>query len=68
MSNFTLRGQLRCHQVLVHLQAHHEIFAVRVVRVQWRTRVLLKFKLSCTVQWCYVFIQRYKMLGKLINI
>ena len=48
-SNFTLRGQLRHHQVLVHLQACNEFFAVRVVRVQWRTRVFLKFKSSCTV-------------------
>ena len=36
-SNFTLRGQLRRHQVFVHLQARHEFFAVRVVHVQWRT-------------------------------
>ena len=47
-SNSTLRGKLR-HQVLVHSQVHHESFVVRVVRVQWRTRVFLKFKLSCTV-------------------
>ena len=33
-SNFTLRGQLR-HQVLVHSQARHIFFAVRVVHVQW---------------------------------
>ena len=38
-SNFTLRGQLRCHQVLVHSQACHDFFAVRVVRVQWCTQV-----------------------------
>ena len=48
-SNFTLRGQLRCHQVLVHSQAHHEFFAVRVVCVQWCTRVFLNFKSNCTV-------------------
>ena len=47
-SNFTLPGQLR-RQVLVHLQARHKFFAVRVVRVQWRMRVFLKFKASCTV-------------------
>ena len=33
-SNFTLHGQLRCHQVLVHSQARNNFFAVRVVRVQ----------------------------------
>ena len=48
-SNFTLRGQLKRHQVLVRSQACNECFAVRVVRVQWRTRVFLKFKSSCTV-------------------
>ena len=32
-SNFTLRGQLRRHQVLVYSQARNEFFAVRVVRV-----------------------------------
>ena len=36
-SNFTLRGQLRRHQVLVRSQARSKFFAVRVVRVQWRT-------------------------------
>ena len=49
MSNFTLHGQLRRHQVLVHLQARNKFFAVRVVHVQWRTRVFLKFKSSCTI-------------------
>ena len=39
-SNFTLRGQLKRHQVLVHLQACHEFFAICVVRVQWCTQVL----------------------------
>ena len=48
-SNFTLHGQLRRLQVLLHSQACHEFFAVRVVRVQWRTRVFLKFKSSCIV-------------------
>ena len=48
-SNVTLRGQLRHHQVIVHLQALHEFFAVRVVCVQWRMRVFLKFKSNCTV-------------------
>ena len=48
-SNVTLRRQLRRHQVIVHSQAHHKFFAVRVVRVQWRTRVFLKFKSSCTI-------------------
>ena len=38
-SNFTLHGQLRRHQVLVHSQARHEFFAVCVVRVQWRMQV-----------------------------
>ena len=38
-SNFTLRGQLRHHQVLVCSQARNKCFAVCVVRVQWRTRV-----------------------------
>ena len=38
-SNFTLCGQLRRHKVLVHLQARHEFFAVRVVCVKWCTRV-----------------------------
>ena len=33
-SNFILRGQLRCHQVLMHSQACNEFFAVCVVRVQ----------------------------------
>ena len=33
-SNFTLCRQLRRHQVLVHSQACHEFFAVRVVHVQ----------------------------------
>ena len=41
-SNFTLRGQLRRHQVLMRLQARNKFFAVRVVRVQWRTRVFFK--------------------------
>ena len=49
-SNFTLRGQLRRHQVLVRLQAHNKFFAVCVARVQWCTQVILKFKSSCTVQ------------------
>ena len=48
-SNVILRGQLRRHQVIVHSQACHKFFAVRVVHVQWRTRVFLKFKSSCTV-------------------
>ena len=48
-SNFTLRGQLRCHQVLVHAQARNEFLAIRVVRVQWCMRFFKKFKLSCTV-------------------
>ena len=48
-SNFTLRGQLRRHQILVHSQARNKFFAVRVVRMQWRIRVFLKFKSSCTV-------------------
>ena len=48
-SNFTLFGQLRRHQVLVHSQAHHEFFVVHIVRVQWCTRVFLKFKLNYTV-------------------
>ena len=34
-SNVTLCGQLRRHQVIVHLQARHEFFAVHVVHVQW---------------------------------
>ena len=38
-SNFTLRGQLRRHQILVRSQARNKFFTVRVVRVQWRTRV-----------------------------
>ena len=46
--NFTLHGQLRHHQVLMHSQARHEFFAVRV-HVQWRTRLFLKFKSSCIV-------------------
>ena len=33
MRNFTLRRQLRHHQVLVHSQARHEFFAVRVYSV-----------------------------------
>ena len=49
MSKFTLLGQLRRHQVLMHSQACHEVFAVHVVRVQWRMRVFLKFKSSCTI-------------------
>ena len=48
-NNFTLRRQLRSHQILVHLKACHEFFAVHVVRVQWHTRVFLKFKSSCTI-------------------
>ena len=48
-SNITLCGQLRHHQVIVHSQARHKFFAVHVVRVQWRTQVFLKFKLSCTI-------------------
>ena len=48
-SNVTLRGQLRHHQVIVHSQARHKFFAIHVVRVQWRTRVFLMFKSSCTV-------------------
>ena len=38
-SNFTLRGQLRRHQVLVHLQACNKFFAVHVVRMHHCTRV-----------------------------
>ena len=49
MSKFTLLGQLRRHQVLVHSQACHKVFAVRVVRVQWHMQVFLKFKSSCTI-------------------
>ena len=52
MSNFTLHGKLRHHQVLVHSQAHNKFFAVRVVRVQWHMR---KFKSSCTV--CFPVFQ-----------
>ena len=37
-SNFTLRGQLRRHQVLMHAQAHNEFFAIHVLRVQWCTQ------------------------------
>ena len=37
--NFTLRRQLRRHQVLMRLQACNEFFAIRVVHVQWSTRV-----------------------------
>ena len=48
-SIFILRGQLRCHQVLMHSQTRQKFFAVRVVRVQWRMRVFLKFKSSCVV-------------------
>ena len=51
-SNFTLCGQLRCHQVLVHSQARNKLFTVRVVHVQWRMRDFLKFKSSCTVRKC----------------
>ena len=53
-SNFTLRGQLRRHQVLVCLQARNKFFAVRVVHVQWRMQVFLKFKSSCTVLQYYI--------------
>ena len=49
MSVFTLRKQLRHHQFLVHSLTRNEFFAARVVRVPLRTRVFLKFKLSCTV-------------------
>ena len=52
-SNFTLRRQLRRHQVLVRLQARNKFFAVRVVFVQWHTRVFFKFKSSCTVVTYY---------------
>ena len=51
--NFTLCGQLRRHQVLVRSEARNEFFAVRVVCVQWRTRVFLKFKSSCTIYSSY---------------
>ena len=59
-SNFTLRRQLRRHQVLVRLQAHNECFVVRVVHVQWRTQVSLKFKSSCTIFFKTVFLNIYK--------
>ena len=49
MSIFTLRKQLRRHQVLMHSQIRYKFFAACVARVQWHTQVFLKFKSSCTV-------------------
>ena len=61
-SNFTLRRQLIRHQVLVRSQARNKFFAVRVVRVQWRTQVFLKFKSSCTVRKSIGFYTDLKRL------
>ena len=41
--------QLRRHQPLVHTLARNEYFPIRVVRALFHTRVLFKFKSSCTV-------------------
>ena len=59
VGNLPGHKQLKCHQFLVHSQTRNNLFAVRVVRVQWLTRVFLKFKLSCTIAVCRDVVQNY---------
>ena len=49
MSNFTLRGQLRCHQVVVHSQARNKIFYCSCSACAMAHASFLKFKSSCTI-------------------
>ena len=49
-SVYIVREQLRRHQPLVHTLARSEYFPIRVVHVLFHTRVLFKFKSSCTVR------------------
>ena len=58
-SVYIICEQLRCHQLLVHTLACSE-YPIRVVRALFHTRVLFKFKSSCTVHavsdWLRTFL------------
>ena len=48
-SVYIAREQFLRHQTVERTQARSKDFHIRVVRVLLHTRVLMKFKLSCTV-------------------
>ena len=50
MSVYIAREQFIRHQIVERMQAHSEDFHTRVVHALLHTRVLMKFKSSCTVR------------------